>query len=282
VHLEDDCSQGFIRRLPACRRERNLLASIWVARSGSDISGYAFSGGLRYQFTPLKVVPAAIPTKAPVIAASAYNWTGFYVGGFIGGITANTGWTYLSVTADPLTSVHAGGFLGGGTFGYNWQFGRVVAGFESDLGWSNAKGGRSVLCPAGFLFNCETNIDWMSTVTGRLGYTFDCLLVYSKGGLAVGNVSASSIWNPEIIPLNPGAAQFGAQPTPAALAFRGSDTAVGWTLGGGFEFALAQNWSSKAEAMYYDLGSATYQLDAPVRISRTGAIGRVGVNYHFN
>jgi opacity protein-like surface antigen len=266
----------------------NLLNTGWLGfvradyRSGSDISGYAFSGGLRYQFTPLKVVPTVMPTKAPVVAARAYDWTGFYVGGFIGGITADTGWTYLSATAAPLTSVHAGGFLGGGTFGYNWQFGRVVAGFESDLGWSNAKGGRSVLCPAGFLFNCEISTDWMSTVTGRLGYSFDRLLVYSKGGLAVGNVSASSVWNPGIIPLNPGAAQFGAQPTPAALAFRGSDTAVGWTLGGGFEFALAQNWSSKAEAMYYDLGSATYQLDAPVRISRTGAIGRVGVNYHFN
>jgi opacity protein-like surface antigen len=252
-------------------------------RSGTDISGYSVSGGVRYQFSPLKVAPTAMPTKAPIVAARAYDWTGFYVGGFIGGVTADTGWSYLSATnlslADPLTSVHAAGFLGGGTWGYNWQFGRVVAGFEGDIGWTNAKGGRSVPCPAGFLFNCETSMDWISTVTGRLGYTFDRLLVYSKGGLAVANVSAASIWNPGIIPLNAGA---GVQPTPAALAFRGSDTSVGWTAGGGFEFALAQNWSSKAEAMYYDLGSATYQLDAPVRISRTGAIGRVGVNYHFN
>ena len=135
----------------------------------------------------------------------------------------------------------------------------------------------------GLLFNCETSTDWLSTVTGRFGYTFDRLLVYGKGGLAVANVSAASIWNPGIIPLNPLAIALGGpQPTPAALAFRATDTAAGWTLGGGFEFALTQQWSSKAEAMYYDLGSATYQLDAPVRISRTGAIGRVGVNYHFN
>jgi opacity protein-like surface antigen len=270
----------------------NLLNTGWLGyvradyRSGSDIYGYSVSGGLRYQFTPLRVAPTVMPTKAPVVAARAYDWTGFYLGGFIGGITADTGWSYLGATnlslPDPRTSVHAAGFLGGGTVGYNWQFGRVVAGFESDLGWSNAKGARSVPCPAGFLFNCETSIDWMSTVTGRLGYSFDRLLVYSKGGLAVANVSAASIWNPGIIPLNPQVVAFGAQPTPAAPAFRGSDTAVGWTLGGGFEFALAQNWSSKAEAMYYDLGSATYQLDAPVRVSRNGVIGRVGVNYHFN
>ena len=101
-------------------------------------------------------------------------------------------------------------------------------------------------------------------------------MIYSKGGLAIGSVSAASVWNPGVLAIN-----FGG-PAPAALAFRATDTAVGWTLGGGAEFALAQNWSSKAEAMYYDLGSATYQLDAPARISRTGVIGRVGVNYHFN
>jgi outer membrane immunogenic protein len=145
-----------------------------------------------------------------------------------------------------------------------------------DFGGSNARGGRSVPCPAGFLFTCESNTDWLSTVTGRLGYAFDRLMVYSKGGLAIGSVSAASVWNPGVLAIN-----FGG-PVPAALAFRATDTAVGWTLGGGAEFALTQNWSSKAEAMYYDLGSATYQLDAPVRISRTGVMGRVGVNYHFN
>ena len=249
-------------------------------RSGSDINGFAFSGGLRYQFTPVAAPIKAMPTKAPVIAARTYDWTGFYVGGFIGAVTADTGWSYLGATNLSLggaTSVHAAGFLGGGTWGYNKQFGNVVAGFEADLGWSNAKGGRSDVCPSGFLFTCEASVGWLATVTGRFGYAFDRLLIYGKGGLAVAEVSSASVWNPSIIPLAiPG------QPVPAATAFRGSDTAVGWTLGGGFEFALTQKWSSKAEAMYYDLGSATYQLDAPVRISRTGTLARVGVNYHFN
>ncbi len=252
-------------------------------RSGSDINGFAFSGGLRYQYTPLVAPIRGMPTKAPVIAARTYDWTGFYLGGFIGAVTADTGWSSLAATnlslADPFTSVHAAGFIGGGTWGYNQQFGNIVAGFEADLGWTNASGGRSVPCTSGLLFTCEASLGWLSTINGRFGYAFDRLLVYAKGGLAVADVSATSVWNPGVIPLNAGA---GVQPTPAALAFRASDTAVGWTVGGGFEFALTQNWSSKAEAMYYDLGSATYQLDAPVRISRTGALGRVGVNYHFN
>ena len=253
-------------------------------RAGTDISGYSLSGGVRYQFTPGGPVTAmAMATKAPIvkapIAANVYDWTGFYVGGFVGGVMSNTGWTYLGATnlslASPFTSVPNAGFLGGGTWGYNRQMERWVAGFEMDFGGSNARGGRSVPCPAGFLFTCESGTDWLSTVTGRLGYTFDRLMVYSKGGLAIGGVSAASVWNPDAL-----AIRFGGGP--AALAFRATDTAVGWTLGGGAEFALTQNWSSKAEVMYYDLGSATYQLDAPVRISRTGMIGRVGVNYHFN
>jgi outer membrane immunogenic protein len=129
------------------------------------------------------------------------------------------------------------------------------------------------------LFNCDASLGWLATITGRLGYAFDRLLIYTKGGLAVAEVSSASIWNPAIIPLSPATAP---QPVPAATAFRAGDTAVGWTLGGGLEFALTQKWSSKVEAMYYDLGSATYQLDAPVRISRTGTLARVGVNYHFN
>jgi opacity protein-like surface antigen len=254
-------------------------------RVGTDISGYSFSGGLRYQFTPGGSMAAmAMATKAPIvkapIAAKFYDWTGFYVGGFVGGVMGNTGWSYLGATnlslGFPFTSVANAGFLGGGTWGYNRQMGRWVAGFEMDVGGSNARGGRSVPCPAGFLFTCESSTDWLSTVTGRLGYTFDRLMVYSKGGLAIGGISAASVWNPGVLAIN-----FGG-PAPTAVAFRATDTAVGWTLGGGVEFALAQNWSSKAEAMYYDLGSATYQLDAPVRISRTGMIGRVGVNYHFN
>jgi opacity protein-like surface antigen len=266
-----------------------LLDTGWLGyvrgdyRTGSDISGFAFSGGLRYQFTPVATSIKSMPTKAPIVAARVYDWTGFYVGGFIGTVTADTGWSYLGATnlslSNPFTSVHAAGFIGGGTWGYNKQFGHVVAGFETDLGWSNARGGRSDVCPSGFLFNCEASLGWLATISGRLGYSFDRLLIFAKGGLAVADVSSSSVWNPGVIPLNPGA---GPQPVPAATAFRGNNTAVGWTLGGGLEFALTQKWSSKAEAMFYDLGSATYQLDAPVRISRTGTLGRVGVNYHFN
>jgi outer membrane immunogenic protein len=74
---------------------------------------------------------------------------------------------------------------------------------------------------------------------------------------------------------------------------------VGWTAGGGIEWMLAQNWSVKAEYLYYDLGSVqtssgatsrfhtgpdylvwTNQTSAQTRFN--GNIVRAGVNYHFN
>ena len=249
-------------------------------RAGADISGFTISSGLRYQYDPDKVAtPKRMNANAPVSSGPPYNWTGAYAGGFVGAIGGNADWSYQSVppfSNGVNTSTSLAGILAGGTFGYNLQTGSWVTGVEADLGWTNAGGGKSAPCPSGFLFTCEASMNWLSTVTGRLGYAFNRLMVYGKGGLAIGEMTASSVFNPRTLNLD------ASQTAPAATAFSASDTAVGWTIGGGFEFALAQNWSAKAELMYFDLGQKTYQLDAPVNIARSGAFGRIGVNYHFN
>ncbi len=66
---------------------------------------------------------------------------------------------------------------------------------------------------------------------GRLGYAADRFMPYVTGGLAVGDIKASL----------PGFAG-------------GSATNVGWTAGGGIEFAIAGHWTAKAEYLYVDLG----------------------------
>ena len=67
----------------------------------------------------------------------------------------------------------------------------------------------------------------------------------------------------------------------------------GWTLGGGMEFALTDRWSAKAEYMHYDLGSEVFAIQritpggAPAGVfgqadvDTRGDIVRIGVNYHF-
>ena len=72
-----------------------------------------------------------------------------------------------------------------------------------------------------------------------------------------------------------------------------NDTRFGWTAGAGVEYALTNNWSVKAEYLYYDLGKTT--VNAPLvsgvgagagvsgvaRSDNKGNIVRAGVNYRF-
>jgi outer membrane immunogenic protein len=69
---------------------------------------------------------------------------------------------------------------------------------------------------------------------------------------------------------------------------------IGWTVGGGVEYAFANNWSFKAEYLYLDYGTSTENLptSGPLGPSPVGPIGiitcwtdnvfRVGINYLFH
>jgi outer membrane immunogenic protein len=188
--------------------------------------------------------------KAPLYNP-AYSWTGFYLGINGGGGWGNSAW-------DRTGGFDVSGGLVGGTAGYNWQMGQVVLGFEGDVDWSDIKGTGTTHCVAG----CTTNNDWLGTARGRLGYAFDRFLPFVTGGLAVGDIRATT-------PGFAGATQ----------------TNAGWTVGGGLEFALAANWTAKAEYLHVDLGNFNCGLScglaASDNVSYRADIFRGGVNYRF-
>ncbi len=192
--------------------------------------------------------------KAPPEPYSpAYNWSGFYLGINGGGGWGNSHWQGIG-------NVGLSGGLVGGTAGYNWQAGQTVLGLEGDVDWSGLQGtSSSALCPGG---TCSTSDTWLSTVRGRLGYSFDHFLPYVTGGLAVGDIKAAA-------PASPG----------------GSNTNAGWTVGGGVEFALPGNWSAKAEYLHVDLGrfncGAACGGAPDENVSMHDDVFRAGVNYHF-
>ena len=159
------------------------------------------------------------------------------------------------------------GFLGGGEIGYNYQVGKWVLGAEGDLAWANAHGARP--CPIGFFANCEIDMNWLSTVTGRIGYAYwDRLLTYVKAGTAIAQDRAA-------------AACTVTQPTcrwsgvpPRAIQDQG-----GRAAGAGAEFGLTRNVSVKSEITYFDLGSDRYTLAGiPTDIKRNGFISTLGVH----
>jgi outer membrane immunogenic protein len=190
-------------------------------------------------------------TKAPPPVV-IYNWTGFYAG-------ISGGWGFGDSRWDSTaSSFDVSGGLVGGTLGYNWQFGQGVFGIEADLSWSDIKGSTTTLCPLG----CETKNTWLGTARARLGYAADRFMPYVTGGAAFGEVEART-------PGFPGA----------------SDTRVGWTAGGGLEFALAGNWTAKAEYLYVDLGKFDCGTNCgglpPDNVSFDSHIIRGGLNYRF-
>jgi outer membrane immunogenic protein len=196
---------------------------------------------------------APIYKAPPSQVTQVYNWTGFYLGANGGG-----GWGRSSWNAN-TTGISLSGGQAGGTAGYNWQYGRAVLGLEGDADWSGLKGTSTTAgCPAG----CTTSDSWLSTVRGRVGYTFGGVLPYVTGGLAVGDIQASA-------PGLPGA----------------STTNAGWTLGGGVEVALPGNWSAKAEYLHVDLGrfncGANCGIAPTNNVSLREDVVRAGVNYHF-
>lgn len=191
--------------------------------------------------------------KAPP-AYVPYSWTGFYIGVNGGGAFGNSNW-------DLDGGRHISGGVVGGTAGYNYQFGQAVFGVEGDIDWADINGTRSdALCP----FGCKTSDTWLSTVRGRLGYAADRFMPFVTGGLAVGDIRAST----------PG---FTTQST----------TNAGWTLGGGLEAALSPNWTAKAEYLYVDLGKFNCGVSCGGGLTTDNVsfhtnLIRAGVNYKFN
>jgi outer membrane immunogenic protein len=190
---------------------------------------------------------AEMPVKAPAYVA-AYNWTGLYAGINGGGGFGRSNWSTLG------TDFNTSGGMVGGTLGYNWQMGQTVFGLEGDLDWSNVKG--STACGG---FSCETRNNWLGTFRGRIGYAFNRVMPYVTGGLAVGNVKASS-------------------------ALGSSDeTRAGWTLGGGIEANIVGPWSAKIEYLYADLGKTDCAacVVGGTDVSFHANIVRAGLNYRF-
>src|SRR5271154_272011 len=119
-------------------------------------------------------IPARTYTKAPVYTApeAVYNWTGFYIGGHLGGAFAG----------DNSLEGNSGRFMGGVQGGFDYQFAtNWVMGAEAEYSWLNSNT-TGVSFPAGTVITGNNN--GLGSVTGRLGYTWGPALVYAKGGYA--------------------------------------------------------------------------------------------------
>jgi outer membrane immunogenic protein len=230
---------------------------------------------------------ADLPVKAPPYQPPPpFNWTGFYIGGYVGGAW---GQDFNATDVDGYNAAgenwgygNPSSFIGGGTIGYNWQpvGSPWVFGLEGEFGYLHlSKSGPDPLSP-GLDTVADAHIgDWYGVFAGRLGYSWDHWLLYAKGGVAFTRVRASVV-----DACNTGACGADLINTSA------SEDRAGWALGGGLEYALNNNWSVKAEYLYLgvnqtltscglDTAAGTqFCFDHEVKGVSTA---KLGVNYRF-
>ena len=118
-------------------------------------------------------------TKAPPMMMAAYDWSGFYIGLNGGGATSHNCWSFGGASEGCHDAT--GGTVGG-QIGYRWQQGPVVFGVEAQGNWADFKGDNASLL---FATRNQTKIDAFGLFTGQVGYSFNNVLLYVKGGAAV-------------------------------------------------------------------------------------------------
>ena len=173
-----------------------------------------------------------------------YNWTGFYLGGNVGGVFS--GLSASDTLGSSFANTTSQSFLGGGQVGVNYQFwGGLVIGAEADFDWlPNTKNTITATPPAGApTATTAINNRWLTLVDARVGYAWDRLLVYGKGGGAFAGVSNSN-------------GTVGT--TVVNISSPGSNS--GWTAGAGLEYAFWSTWSVRAEYDFVRLNAVSYTL----------------------
>ncbi len=250
--------------------------------------------------------------KAPPAVEAAASWTGLYVGvhgGYASGdrrvaFASNDPLSATINPRDPLQNSRydtRGGF-GGFQIGYNWQvLPQWVLGLEADvsagklIGTGNSANISSI---GAAVFASSERVEWFGTARARFGFlATPQLLLYGTGGLAYGEVEHSANYNfieqPGAFGLSLGG--FGAAFTPGVPAFTGasSNIELGWTGGGGFEWAFTPKLSLKTEYLYLNLRSHSVRASSiPLVLSTPSSFGvlyndtafhtvRAGLNYRF-
>ncbi|WP_375624595.1 MULTISPECIES: porin [unclassified Bartonella] len=247
-------------------------------------------------------------TAPAVIAAPSFSWTGFYIGGQVGNFSGKVD-VYDSETKKKITdkdwTPKPSGFMGGIYVGSNVDLGNgLILGVETDAVWADREDSQALSevigaegleafkdeltaakatpAPGKAIANIaatDKRIDstsikekWSGATRVRVGFAaVDRILPYFAGGIAytqlqvVDSLKAEGADGAEIA---------------SAKVFDASKTMVGFTVGGGVDFAMTDNVLLRAEYRYSDFGKKAFVKDGNKVAYKTNDF-RVGVAYKF-
>ena len=193
-------------------------------------------------------LPAQTYSKTPVWIPALYDWSGFYTGLNGGWGTSHKCWDSLSpaVVFTGSEGCHdATGGYGGAQIGYRWGVGpSLIFGIEGQGDWSGLRGSNVSLVTGN---NDNSKIDAFGMITGQVGYAFNTVLLYVKGGGAVTDDRFSVT--------TPGTNVF--------TGITGPQTRWGGAAGAGVEFSFAPNWSAAVEYDHLFMGTKATTFTAP-------------------
>ena len=242
-------------------------------------------------FAAERPVPAYAPPPPPV---PVYTWSGCYVGANAGTSTGRSTQTVVgnslltggasgvpAPTLVPATAVgssiagdlNLSGFIGGFQGGCNYQMGMWVVGAEVDGMATNKEGQNFEVGLVPFLgagranWISQTQERWLVTARGKLGLSGwgwfgDKSMVYVTGGAAWAKIDTSEFL----------------VGTQVGTGHQESNTRTGWTVGGGYEYALGYGWSIKGEYLYIYVK----HLEATIPASAAGNADSIAVTHAFS
>jgi outer membrane immunogenic protein len=234
-------------------RRQILLASVGAIA----IAGSAFAADLR--------PPPVYPPPPPI-----FTWSGLYMGGQVGYAWGNDPinvTVFNAANENAFFNPNPSGVIGGAHVGYNLQIAQWVVGLEGTVDGTSLEGTRTSV--TGVTMNMRSEVQ--GSIRARLGIAFNRWLIYGTGGAAFAGNTDGYIFN-----------------GPPPLAETDSKTRSGWTVGGGVEYAITNNWSLRAEYRYSDFGRSP---DFPFSSITLGNVAfthhltesqvQAGFSYHF-
>jgi outer membrane immunogenic protein len=218
--------------------KRLLLATSCVAILGSACSASAAD------------LAARPYTKAPAVIATVYDWSGFYIG-------INGGWGESGDhrTFDTVPTFFGDYKANGGTFGgqvgYRWQSAGWVFGLEAQGNWADFHGSSANLFVPGA--SIRSKLDAFGLFTGQVGYAWNNVLLYVKGGASITNRNYEFV-----------------TAAGALTADTGYNTRLGGTVGVGLEYGFTPNWTIGVEYNHIFENRHGATVTTPGGVSATG------------
>jgi len=209
-------------------------------------------------------LPIRTPAYKAPMAVAAYNWSGCYIGGNVGGAWGSSN-VDIPLYPDNF-NIDTSSVAGGGHVGCNYMFpNRWVIGIEGDWSAMDLDGDRATTGSLVLGERFFVKWDWLATVRGRLGYAWDRTLVYVTGGGAWANLDAAN-YLPACVP---------------GCGVNASSTYSGWTVGVGFEYAMTQNWILGLEYLHAEFDGKTFIFNGPTTVDHDVDLVRARLSFKW-